>query len=338
MLLSVKEFMLMIATALEYYNLQSPNEELIRHSENLTYKVIDGDKTYLLRIHKPVDGFNMDMVRMGKEANDLILGEVELLLHLAEKGNVMTQKIKPNKFGDAVTTLDDKTLATLLEWIDGDTLDQIKITESIAYEIGVMVGKMHNDLKTLTIMNRYSYDESLLTTMLAETDEALKQGNFSEKQAKIITNALSYMRNHFIKLKHKFMLFHADLSNSNLLLHNNQIVPIDFSMSGYCIPEIELAMIFGNINSEILNQNVLKGYKSACQIELDYKGIDSCSCLLILLFAIGQHKRFAKEEWFTNKLDEWCNNKFVPLVEDENISSDMIGSDLIPARLWKDVL
>ena len=328
----------MITSALEYYDLHNPKEELIRHSENLTYKVVDGDKAYLLRIHKPVEGFNMDLVRMGKEANDLILGEIELLLHLAEKGNVTTQKIKPNKFGDVVTVLNDKTPVTLLEWIDGDTLDKIKITEPVAYEMGVMIGKMHNDLKNLTIVNRYNYDESLLTVMIAETNEALKQGTFNEKHAKAITDALSFIRNYFINFKHKFILVHSDLSYTNLLCHSNKIIPIDFSMSGYCIPEIELAMVFGNINDELLNQNVLNGYKSVCQTELDYKGIDSCSCLLILLFVVGQHKRFAKEEWFTAKLDEWCDNKFVPLVENENIVDDMIDSGLIPARLWKNVL
>jgi len=277
------------------------------------------------------------MVRMGKKANDLILGEVELLLHLAEKGNVVVQKIKPNKFGDIVTTLDDKTLVTLLEWIDGDTLDKIKITEAIAYKMGVMVGKMHNDLKTHTIKNRHSYDEELLTVMIAETSEALKQGNFSDKQAKAITDALSYMRSHFINLKHKFMLIHSDLSNTNLIWNGHQVVPIDFSMSGYCIPEIDLAMIFGNINDEILNRNVLNGYKSVCQIELDYKAMDSCSCLLILLFAVGMHKRFANEEWLATKLDEWCDNKFIPLIDDKCISNYVTNSDLIPARLWKDV-
>ena len=55
-----------------------------------------------------------------------------------------------------------------------------------------------------------------------------------------------------------------------------------------------------------------------------------------MLFAVGMHKRFAKEEWLATKLDEWCDNKFVPLVEDEK--RDMTDTDLIPARLWKDVL
>ena len=251
----------MVATALQYYDLQNPKEELIRHSENLTYKIVDGD-----------------------------------------------------------------------------TLDKVKITESIAYEMGIMIGKMHNDLKDLAIINRYSYDESLLTALITETNKALKQENFSEKQAKVITDALSFMRNHFVSLKHKFMLVHSDLSHTNLLYHGNKIIPIDFSMAGYCIPEIELAMVFGNINDELLNKNVFEGYKSVCHIELDYKGIDSCSCLLILLFAVGQHERFAKEEWFTTKLNEWCDNKFIPLVEDKNALRDMNNSDLIPARLWKDVL
>jgi len=124
----------------------------------------------------------MDVVRMGKNVNELITGEIELLSYLTEKCNIITQKVKRNKFGNAITILNDKTPVTVLEWLDGDTLDNIKITKTIAFEIGTMIGKMHNDLKNLKIKNRYNYDESLLSSMIEEMREALKQRSFNEKQ------------------------------------------------------------------------------------------------------------------------------------------------------------
>ena len=88
-------------------------------------------------------------------------------------------------------------------------------------------------------------------------------------------------------------------------------------------------MIFGCINDEVLNQHVLNAYKSVCHFKPDYNGIDICSCLCILLFVISQHKRWANESWFQNKIDEWCKNEFIPLIDNKSDSW---------LRLWQNVL
>ena len=43
--------------ALELYPLNQATPELIRHNENMTYRIIDASKRYVLRIHKPIAGF-----------------------------------------------------------------------------------------------------------------------------------------------------------------------------------------------------------------------------------------------------------------------------------------
>ena len=46
-----------IQEALAHYNITLPEIELLRHNENLTYRV---GNEYLLQIHEPVEGFSTD--------------------------------------------------------------------------------------------------------------------------------------------------------------------------------------------------------------------------------------------------------------------------------------
>jgi hypothetical protein len=41
-----------------------------------------------------------------------------------------------------------------------------------------------------------------------------------------------------------------------------------------------------------------------------------------LLFIIVQHNKIAGELWLNSKLDEWCNNQFMPLVNNDRICRD----------------
>ena len=58
----------------------------------MTYKVTDGKKTYVLRVHKPVEGFNIEFLRMGKYPAQLIAGEMELLLFLEKRATLQRKK------------------------------------------------------------------------------------------------------------------------------------------------------------------------------------------------------------------------------------------------------
>jgi len=133
----------MIDKALNFYNINNPTATFIRHNENMTYKITDTTNSYVLRIHKPVEGFNIDYMRMGVCPSRQVASEMELLQYLYNKGNVATQKVICNHHGETVTRLDDGTPVTVLEWINGDTLDSIEITEEIAKEIGIMIGQLH---------------------------------------------------------------------------------------------------------------------------------------------------------------------------------------------------
>ena len=66
----------MIHEALNCYDFKNPDVELLRHNENMTYKVTDVEKSYVLRIHKPSEGFNLELLRSDVDKTDLVIGEM----------------------------------------------------------------------------------------------------------------------------------------------------------------------------------------------------------------------------------------------------------------------
>lgn len=150
--------------------------------------------------------------------------------------------------------------------------------------------------------------------MIKEAAIALEQGHFSNKHTKIMIETLQYAKRYLSNESNRFILVHSDLGKSNLIYHDNRIIPIDFSLSGYCIPEMDIASIFSHVNDESLNKTILSGYKSICKIQLENRGIDVCFCLQILLFLVAQHRKIEGQPWLNSKLDGWCKNQFIPLI------------------------
>jgi hypothetical protein len=68
--------------ALSLYSLDNPKSELIRHNENMTYKVIDSDKQYVMRIHKPIDGFSPILSNIDCTRGTLIRNELNIITAL----------------------------------------------------------------------------------------------------------------------------------------------------------------------------------------------------------------------------------------------------------------
>ena len=68
--------------ALSYYNIEASAVVLLRHNENLTYRV---GKDYLLQIHKPVEGFSAEYIYEGLER--IALYKAEIAFHWSPPKN-----------------------------------------------------------------------------------------------------------------------------------------------------------------------------------------------------------------------------------------------------------
>ena len=58
----------------------------IRHNENITCKVVNDGKAYVFRIHQPIEGFCVSLIKDGKSDEKLIRAEVELLQYMTGHG------------------------------------------------------------------------------------------------------------------------------------------------------------------------------------------------------------------------------------------------------------
>lgn len=55
-----------IQEALAEYGMGTCDYKIIRHNENITCKVVKDEKSYVLRIHQPIEGFCISLVKDGK--------------------------------------------------------------------------------------------------------------------------------------------------------------------------------------------------------------------------------------------------------------------------------
>ena len=302
----------MWADALAHYSFDNPQVQFIRHNENITYKVVDGAKSFLLRIHQPIDGFDLSVLRFDSSLADLVEGEMSLLAYLADNCVVPVQKVVPNRHGQLVSYLADLTPVTVLEWITGETLEQTSVTPQIAFALGETIGHLHNATAHKTFTQRYVYDAALLTRMIAEAEIAMDKGHFTSDIAVTIIAALSRIREYLYTSTQR-TLIHGDIGQSNLVLHNNVLTPIDFSLSGSGIPEMDIASAYAHLNDDELNEAVFRGYVSVSDLAVSEDVISACFALQILLFVIMQHNKYGKDPKFQEDLVGWSRAYFEPL-------------------------
>lgn len=315
---------MMIEEALTYYAFHNPETVLLRHNENMTYQVKDEEGSYVLRIHKPVDGFQLELLRMGKSPLSLIQGEMAVLDYLGQYPALGTQQVIRNKQGHAVTLLPDGTPLTVLRWVNGDTLETVPMKTDLAYGLGEMLGRLHRILSGMPRqVIRYGYDGRLLARMHREAATAERMGHLTPRQYGIVEKTLVYMQDSITVSSLPNLLVHADLGKSNLLYDGTKLIPIDFSLSGYSLPEMDISSAFGHINDVDLNREVLRGYRAVSRFSIDEKQLDVFMCFQVLLFVLCQHMRIAGEAWFPLKMEGWCEEHFLPLISAGQISPDL---------------
>jgi len=303
----------MIEEALSKYNFKNPKTVFIRHNENMTYAVTDGSNKYLMRIHKAAEGLNFSFQCGNTPRLMFIESEIRLLERLYYKENMKVQSPVKNKDGELVTRLTCGEYVTVLSWLDGEDLSNTIITEDIAYQIGKMIGRLHNQTSKLPYFNRFHYDEIMSDRIMNEINIAYELRHIEKRHYNCIISHLNEMKKLLINEKKKFILIHADLSKSNLIYRNDHITPIDFSLSGYTLPEMDLADMSVNLNDKNLTSFMLNGYQSVCKYHINEFYIDVYRAFSIIIFIAYHHNRWGKDAANTKSLDRWCDNIISPV-------------------------
>ena len=123
----------LLAEALGLFSLEQPQAELIRHNENMTYKITDANKKYVLRIHKRVEGFSADIYNKSYKYIELVQSELDIISDLKNGADLPIQKPICGRNDNPVQALADGTPVTLLEWIEGQTVDSVGIADKTAF-------------------------------------------------------------------------------------------------------------------------------------------------------------------------------------------------------------
>lgn len=300
--------------ALAAYGMDGAAATLLRHNENATYRVACGGRAYVLRVHAPRPGFALEMFGVDRHGRGKLEGELAMLRALAE-GGFPVQRPVDSRAGEYVTVLESGDCATLLTWIEGETISDL--TEEIARDAGRLAARMHlflNERSDLVGIDRYGYDESLLGTLRALLLKGDEAGAFGDGMTDI-SHALDAIAARMALLRARgksFGLIHADLSKGNLIQTKEGLTPIDFCLSGFGFFAQDVGGMTADFG-ERFRGALLAGYADAWGSTSDETSVDAFVALGVLLF-IGSHWRDAMgEAWFPGALERWRRTLFRPL-------------------------
>lgn len=304
--------------ALEKYDIYQPILTFIRHNENITYMVESEDKKYVLRIRKPVDGFTCDIFKPELSVKELMENEMIIIDYARRNTELALQKPIHNRDGEFVSCLLNGYPACLLEWIEGNTMNEKNITQEQALAFGRMAGQLHKVLQELdNQIKRFSYTQKLIQPMKEQLDEAMLKRQICRNAAGIMKEALNiihYRMGELDSLPNMAGLLHADLGLSNIIVNEKGLIPIDFSLSGYGYYFMEVAMMMSQMKDKELRGYIKQGYEQISDREVPVAYIDAFFALSVLLYVCCQHNKVWQEDWFPQAVNRWCITIFEPLV------------------------
>lgn len=304
----------LVHEALTHFGLSAPEVTFLRHNENITCRVVDGANAYVLRIRHPQEGFDMSIFGNETSPAELARGEAMLLHHLAQHADFPVQSPVVAPDGKPYCLLSDGSPASLLRWVDGDTLNADP-DGSYAYSLGRLCAKLHQATEGF-IGPRNRYGHNLIAPMQAELTAAETANHITAAQHRACSDALNEIDRCMTYLDAQpdaTALIHSDMSFSNILVTPEGLAPIDFSLSGYGYRAQECGLLACFYENPAHQAALCRGYEEESGLTLDQHAVDCFIALSTLLFITCQHSRFAGQDWFDDALNRWCSTMFLPL-------------------------
>lgn len=287
--------------ALHSYVIDDPHVVLIRHNENATYQVTDGlsGRKYAVRVHESNSDFSLDLFNVEQHSYETLKSEMDILNCLARDTKIPMQAPVANKNGEIVTVLSGGTPVTVLNWVDGKTLDQCAISEDALRWVGRTVGEMHLYFTSAGCSKgytRYAYDKNMVDRIVLKIDGFYKRNLIVLEKFKIITGALSEIKNRMKVLDTEnasYGIVHSDLSKSNLILRNGKITPIDFCLCGYSYFYMDIGSLYAHFGTTDEQSIIKASYEDTTGRRLEYRYIEPFVAMQILLYLATHFEKSA---------------------------------------------
>jgi Ser/Thr protein kinase RdoA (MazF antagonist) len=309
----------LLQEALAFYPLANPAAVLIRHNENATWKVTDeAGKAYVLRIHKPREGFSQSL--FSNDKGPALLGELRILTALHAHAGIPAQIPVKNREGETLTKLNGGEFATLLTWLEGSTLDKAETAPELLHEVGRMTACMHRCFQTCSEMPGpagHDYDKPLIDRMIGKFQDMERANVIASNFIEGITACLLEIGRRMAELDQgdqTFGVVHSDLSKSNMLLCQGRVAPIDFGLWGYGYYYMDLGALASHFTEPKQQAAIFEGYESVTDTRVERRYVDPFICLGILLFVCTFGESVYNEEWFPGALERWTNTYFLPIL------------------------
>lgn len=307
----------LLEEALCRYGMQGAKTRLVRHNENMTFCV---DDRYLLRIHKHAEGFCTGGIYDGVDRKEIYREELRFLTFLKSRG-MKVQKPCTDREGGLVTVLSDGTPATMLSWLPGRNPGKDEADCDLCFRIGEMTAKLHKASCRCPLIPVLRYDSALCSRLKQKLYGKREDGTFGGWEVQCMADAFDAIADRLSATEKDMIVTHADLSLSNILITGNGLVPIDFSLFGYCHPMLDLASLFCNVNGLENRRALAAGYRGAGGT-ICLSMTDACFALNILLTILLHCGSWTGQEWFPARLKRWCREVFAPLAGGEALFSD----------------
>lgn len=286
----------LINIALEQYGITDFSSSFLRHNDNITLKIDNNENnnSYVLRIHSPITSGLQGVQHTFEGLN----AEMELLNNLNEQTTLPLQQPVKNKKGNFVSTIVDVEenfipSATLLTWQEGSVYTGKEVhSKNIAYEVGVVLAKLHNFSKNWIIPQpfiRPNYDIEKYRNLTDRLQYGVEFNLFSPEQYEVILDTMKYIKTIFdrtTKTNTSWGIIHADLQGGNIIVNNNTVSPIDFGFSGYgyYLFDIGITLTTFNITHR---KKVLEGYKTLRNLNKEDELLISAGFILAIFGAFG---------------------------------------------------
>lgn len=286
----------LLAEALHAFGLT--HAEFIQQHENAVYRA---DEKYLLRIHHAAEGLHVDHDPALRKA------EIALLTHLSDAGMNVQRPI-------AEATLSDGTQATLLTWLEGHHITEAEFDANMQRQIGAMTARLHQATAGFRHANMRRYDAAHVGRLADALQQMGERHHLNMDEIAVACQAARIIEDRLGEASSEFIPIHCDLSQSNLLLTERGLAPIDFSLCGLGHLMHDLGILLGNTSTQAQRQAMAEGYIAAGG-RIDLPLLDA-GYTLGLLEALDFHADvWPKEAWFTPRLTRWVKEQLRPLAE-----------------------
>jgi Ser/Thr protein kinase RdoA (MazF antagonist) len=285
--------------AIQQYDLEWESIRFIQLSDTITYKIeTTANKSYLLRIHSD---------RLSKEE---ILSELAWLQTLNKSIDLTVPEGLASSEGSYVLEIETdeeyrRPYVTIMQWVEGEHASEI-ITESQAYNMGVMMGHLHEANESFgppadfvrpvwgkdSFRNEMSMLEQYYTCFLSE-----KAWKSYQAAADKIISQIEVMHPHH----NNYGLIHGDMHSGNVVFNNDLPYPIDFGRCGYGYYLYDLASTLLELSPK--NRiSLIKGYESVKELGPDYALHLECFFIMVMIGNYCHHSSDPRET--ANLIDE----------------------------------